>query len=181
MVRASDLLAHQPAVRALPLADEEARRAAQLLGDPVRDLRQVVEVEAQVVGPGAGLGAPVLDDLQVLGPVRLAGDADLVAAACEQPSMIVAADGVERAMLAGRRDDGPPGARGARVRDRHLGDRPVPRARLLLGPGDGEREVLEDAQADAVARRHAAVEAVAVVVRPGRPAARTARARTCGR
>ena len=76
-----DLLAHEPAVRALALADQEARRAAQLLGDPVRDLRQVVEVEAQVVRPGARLRAPVLDDLEVLRPGGPPRRADLVAAA----------------------------------------------------------------------------------------------------
>ena len=57
-LRRSRLLANEPAARALPLADHEARRAAELLGDPVRDLGQVVQVEAQVVGPRAGLRRP---------------------------------------------------------------------------------------------------------------------------
>ena len=62
-IRPPRLLADEPAERALPFADDEARRPAELLGDPVRDLGQVVQVEAQVVGPRAGLDAPVLDDL----------------------------------------------------------------------------------------------------------------------
>ena len=50
-----DFVAHQSAEGALALADDVARRPAQLLADAVRDLRQVVEVEAQVIGLRARL------------------------------------------------------------------------------------------------------------------------------
>ena len=116
VVRAPDLLAHQPAVRALALADEEPRRAAQLLRDPVRDLRQVVEVEAQVVGPGARLRAPVLDDLEVLRSGRPAAPRrSRRGSAASRPSITSLPDRVERAVLAGRRDDRAPRAGGPRV------------------------------------------------------------------
>ena len=104
-------VADEPAERALPLADDEAGRAAQLLGDPVRDLGQVVQVEAQVVGPRAGLGAPVLDDLEVVGLARLAGLGERLAGAADERLDHLVADGVERPVLAGRRDDRPPAAR----------------------------------------------------------------------
>ena len=55
------LVAHEAAPRALTFPDDEPGRAAQLLRDPVRDLGQVVQIQAEVVRPGAGLGAPVLD------------------------------------------------------------------------------------------------------------------------
>ena len=92
-VRPPRFVAHEPAERALALADDEPRRAAELLGDPVRDLGQVVQVEAQVVGPGARLGAPVLDDLEVVGLAgraglgeRVAGTADELARSCALPT-----------------------------------------------------------------------------------------------
>ena len=66
-VRPSRLVANEAAVRTLALADDEARRATELLRDPVRDLGQVVQVEAQVIGPRARLRAPVLDDLEIVG------------------------------------------------------------------------------------------------------------------
>ena len=63
---------------------------------------------------------------------------------------IVALPTVERAVLARRRDDGPPAARGARIADAHLGDRAVELAGLVLGTDDVEREVLEHPDPDAV-------------------------------
>ena len=72
----ADLIADVPAPRALPFPDDEARGAAELLGHPMGDLGQVVEVEAEVVRPGAGLGTPVLDDLHVFGAGGLLGVAD---------------------------------------------------------------------------------------------------------
>ncbi len=63
------LVADEAAPRALPFADDESGRAAQLLRDAVRDLGKVVEVEAKVVRPRSSLGTPVLDHLEV---VRLA-------------------------------------------------------------------------------------------------------------
>src|SRR5690348_2478928 len=107
-LRAPDLVPDETAVGALALSDEEARRAAKLLRDAVRDLREVVEVEAQVVRPGAGLRATVLDDLQVCGPVRRAAGDDLVTRAAQESLDDLTADGVERPVLAGRRDDRPP-------------------------------------------------------------------------
>src|SRR6185503_14057909 len=65
-VPGAGLLAHEAAPRAFALADDEARGAAELLPDAVRDQGQVVQVQAQVVRSGARLGAPVLDDLQVV-------------------------------------------------------------------------------------------------------------------
>ena len=50
----------------------------------MRDLGQVVEVEAQVVGLGAGLEAVVLDDLQVVGLLRVSGGHEHVARPREQ-------------------------------------------------------------------------------------------------
>src|SRR5882672_11445580 len=60
------LVPDEAAPWALPLADDIASRPAELLGDAVRDLRQVVQVEAQVVGSRARLGAPVLDHLEMI-------------------------------------------------------------------------------------------------------------------
>ena len=128
VVRAAHLLPHEPAVRALAFADQEPRGAAELLGDPVRDLGQVVQVEAQVVGPGAGLGAPVLHDLQVLGPGGPTRRADLVAAPLEEALDDRAADRVQRPVLLRRRDDRAPGAR-PRARRRASPARRWPRAR----------------------------------------------------
>ena len=76
-------------------------------------------------------------------------------------------------MLAGRRDDRPPAAGRARLRERDLGDAVVAieLARLLVGADDVEREVLEHPDADAVAVRASAVRAAAdaVVDRLGGP------------
>ena len=117
-----------------PFADHEARRAAELLGDPMRDERQVVQVEAQVVRPGAGLRAPVLDDLEVVGLGGAGGLGDRVA-------------GEQEHLLGERRRPGraarcsPGGA--AIVRqlpaarasdDGDLGDAPVELVALLLVP-----------------------------------------------
>ena len=115
-VRAAHLVAHEAAVRALALADQEARRAAQLLGDPVRDLRQVVQVEAQVVGAGAGLRAPVLEDLEVRGGTRPPRGHDLVAGAREEL--------LDRACCPPRGADGaPPAARRPSATSRRRGRR----------------------------------------------------------
>ena len=89
----------------------------ELLGDPVRDLGQVVEVEAEVVGPGARLGAPVLDELEVVGLARRArARRPPSRARADEPLDDLVADRVERPVLAGRRDDRPPAAAGARLR-----------------------------------------------------------------
>jgi hypothetical protein len=74
----------------------------------MRDLRQVVQIEAQVVGPGARLCSPVLDDREVLGLILATGLGEGVARTGDEPLDELRADGVERTMLAGRSDDGPP-------------------------------------------------------------------------
>ena len=61
------------------------------------------------------------------------------------------------AVLAGRRDDGPPAARGARLRERDLAAVvAVELARVVVGPDHVEREVLEHARRGR--RRPAAIE-----------------------
>ena len=170
-----DLVADEPAERALPFPDHEAGRAADLLGHPMRDLGQVVEVEAQVVGPGTGLGAPVLDDLDIgglAGPHRLG---DRVAADPEHRPDHLVADGLERPVLAGWRDDGPPAARRPGLLDRDLDEVPVELAGLGLGPDDVEREILEDPQPDAVALGLAAVLAAVLLLDRSAPPGRTGR------
>ena len=151
-----DLVADEPAARALALADDEPGRAAELLGDPVRDLRQVVQVEAEVVGPGAGLGAPVLDDLEVVG---LAGSARPRRGA----SRARAEQGLDRSRCRrrGAARCSPGGATIVRQLPRRPGlargrpgRRPPSSSRASsLGADDVEREVLEHPDADAVARR----------------------------
>ena len=133
-VRPTRLVADEPAERALALADDEARGAAELLGDPMRDLGQVVQVEAQVVGPGAGLGAPVLDDLEVVGLAgRLRASASASRALPDERLDDLVADGVQRPMLAGRRDDRPPAAGRARLGERDLGEAAVELAGVVAG------------------------------------------------
>ena len=153
-VRSRGLLADEPAERALPFADDEARRAAQLLGDPVRDLGQVVQVQAQVVRPGAGLRAPVLDDLEVVG---LAGGPRLgqrVAGAADER---LDERRCRRRGAAGARPGGAtivrqlPGRAGLGQRD--LGEAAVELAGVVAGADDVEGEVLEHPDADAVALR----------------------------
>src|SRR5919109_4537562 len=78
------LVADEPAVRALPFADDEARGATELLGDAVRYLRQVIQVEAQMVRPRTRLRAPVLDDGEVLGLRPLSGGGQCVAGTGDQ-------------------------------------------------------------------------------------------------
>ena len=125
---------------------------------------RVRDIVAPVVGPGPGLRAPVLDDLEMLGLARRPTGGDLVATALQHLADDLDPRGLERPVLAGGRDDGPPGARCAGVSDSVLGDGRVPRSRLLLGPRDGEREILEGPEADPVACRDAAVEAVAPIL-----------------
>src|SRR5450759_1987560 len=60
------LLAGEPAIRTLALANQIASGAADLLGNSMRYLGQVVQVETKVVGPSACLSSPVLDDLEIL-------------------------------------------------------------------------------------------------------------------
>ena len=163
-IRAPRLVADQPAERALALADHEPRGAAELLGDPMRDLRQVVQVQAQVVRPRACLRAPVLDDLEVLG---LAGDASRgkgVARAGKQLLDQVVADGVQGTVLAGRSDDRPPRAGGPRLRQGDLGETLVKLARLLARADDVEGVVLEHPDPDPVALRCRAVRTAEQVV-----------------
>src|SRR5205807_1610465 len=118
------LLADEAAPRALPFPDHEAGRAAELLGDPVRDERQVVQVEAEVVRTGAGLGAPVLDDLEVVG---LAGGPRLPKRGSGALEDLLGdlADLVQRPVLARRRDDRPPAARSTSRGHRDLGEAPI--------------------------------------------------------
>ena len=163
-VRPAGFVADEPAERALPFADDEPGRAAHLLGDPVRDLRQVVQVEAQVVGPGAGLGAPVLDDLEVVGLAGRPRLGERVAGAPDERLDHLVADGVERAMLARRGDDRPPRAGRARLREGDLAEPAFELAGVLAGPDDVEREVLEHPDPDAVAGRRRAVGAAEQVV-----------------
>ena len=174
-VRTAWLVTDEAAPRALALADHEPRGAAELLRDPVRDLGQVVQVEAEVVRPGAGLAAPVLDDLEVLGLAGGPGLGEGGPGAREEAHDRLVADGVEGAVLAGRGDDRPPRAARPGVGERDLGDAVVELAGLLVGADDMEREVLEGPEPDAVAGRQPAVLAVAAVVDlvrgPGEPVA----------
>src|ERR1035437_8772398 len=73
------LLPRKPTIRALALPDHAAGSATDLLGNAMRDLRQVVQVEAEVVGPGPGLRAPVLHDLEIFGLADLARLGDRIA------------------------------------------------------------------------------------------------------
>ena len=87
---------------------------ADLLGHLVRDLGQVVQVQAEVVRARARLAAPVLQDLEVLG---LAGRGRPRRCAARAPRSRLRDQlrphRVERPVLAGRRDDRPPAAGGA--------------------------------------------------------------------
>src|SRR4029078_13579280 len=109
-LRTPRLLADMAAPRGLALPDHEARRAAQLPRDPVRDLGQVVEVEAEVVRPRAGLGAPVLDELEVVGLAGIPGLCNRGPRLADQAFDRLRADGVQRPVLLRRRDDRPPAA-----------------------------------------------------------------------
>ena len=113
------------------------------------DLGQVVEVEAEVVRPGARLGTPVLDDLHVLGARGLLGVADRLASAGEERFDRLAAGGVERPVFPGRCDDRAPAAGGPRIAEADLRDRLLELARLVLRADDVECVVLEHADAHA--------------------------------
>src|SRR5258705_11535378 len=78
---------------------------------------------------------------------------------------------MERTMLARGREDRPPAAGGPRFGQRDLGDPPIELARILTGPDDMEREVLEHSHPDAQPVRCVAVGAPEEVVvdRLGRP------------
>ena len=117
-------VADESAERALAFADDEPGGAAELLGDPVRDLGQVVEVEAEVIRAGAGLGAPVLDDLQVVRLADRAGLDERVASADQELLDEVVADRVQRTMLVRWRDDRPPRAGRAGLRQLRPGRGP---------------------------------------------------------
>src|SRR5439155_17485806 len=82
---------------------------------------------------------------------------------------------VERPMLARRRHDRAPAAAGSRVSEGNLGHARLELARLLAGPDNVERVVLERARSDTIARGQATVLAVAAVVnglgRPGKAVA----------
>jgi hypothetical protein len=148
--------------------DHETGGTAHLLGDTVRDLGQVVQIEAQVVRPGPGLCAPVLHDLDVGGLAGGAGRGNGVATGSEHVAGDRHADGLEGSVLARRRDDGPPAARRPRLVERNLGEVSLTATGLVLGADHVKGEVLEGSQPDAVARGLAAVLAVAAVVdRPG--------------
>src|SRR6185436_7711130 len=98
------LFSNQAAPRAFALSDHEPRRPAQLLADPMRDQRQVVQVEAQVIRARTRLRAPVLDDLQVVGLLRSGGLDDGFARDAQELLRGLAGLG-QGAMLAGRRGD----------------------------------------------------------------------------
>ena len=139
------------AVRAFALADHEARRAADLLRDLVRDLGQVVEIQAEVVGARAGLAAQrVLEHLQVLRLAHPGGLADGRPGAPEQSRDQLVPHRVEGSMLARRRHDGPPASGSPGLTKRDLRDAPLLLACLGLRSDGPEGEVLEDAQAHAV-------------------------------
>ena len=76
---------------------------------------------------------------------------------------------MERPVLVGRRDDRPPPARRARLRQRDLAEATLELAGVVAGADDVEREVLEHPDADPVAVRGGAVGAAeqAVVDRLG--------------
>ena len=163
-------VADEAAERALAFADDEAGSAAHLLGDPVRDLGQVVQVEAEVVGPGAGLGAPVLDDLEVVGLAEAARLGERLARARRRaprssrcrPHAAAGARPAARRSSASCRSRAPGRARPGRGRVFEL-------AGVVAGAHDVEREVLEHPDADTVAFGRRAVRAAeqAVVDRLG--------------
>ena len=155
-VRSARLVSDEAAERALAFADHEPSRTTQLLGDAVRDLGQVVEVEAQVVRPRSGLRAPVLDDVEVLGLGVVSGSHQRVPRAADQPLDQVAADRVERAVFTCRCDDRPPRPGRPGLSERHLcSPVAVQLPGLFVGADHVEGEVLEHARADAVAGRPA--------------------------
>ena len=117
-----------------------------------------------MIGPGARLRAPVLDDLDVLGGARRARLGERVAGTAQERGDQRGVDLVERPMLARRRDDRPPAAGRPGSIERDLGEPAVQGPRLCLGADDVEREVLEHPDADAVTRRIDAVAALAVVL-----------------
>jgi hypothetical protein len=137
----------------------------------MRDLGQVVDVEAQVVRACAGLGTPVLHDLHVLRLAVFPGRGDLGPDARQQLPDERRSDGVEGAVLAGRRDDRLPGPGGPELGQADLGDAAVEGLRLLLRADDVEGEVLEDPGPDAVAGGLAAIPTDAAVVDRGCPEA----------
>src|SRR4029079_425254 len=81
--RIRHLVAYQPAERADPFADDKACGTAELLTDSMRNLRQVVEDETQVIVQGSGLSAEVLHHLQVLSPFLLARERQHIARVSE--------------------------------------------------------------------------------------------------
>ena len=101
----------EPAPGADAFADDVARGSTKLLADAVRDVRQVIDVEAEMVGHGTGLLTPVLDDLQVLRAAALGLRAHDALAGQRQH---LDDDGLrlvaERSVMAERRHDGLPGA-----------------------------------------------------------------------
>ena len=158
------LVADEAAPRALPFPDDEPGRAAQLLRDPVRDLGDVVQIEAEVVRPRSGLGTPVLDHLEVVRLGGRSGVRDCRPCPADEALDDLVADGVERPVLAWWRDDRSPAAARPCLRQRDLGERPVQLAGVLVRADDVEGEVLERPDPDPVARRQPAVLAVAAIV-----------------
>ena len=146
----------EAAPRTAALADHEPGGAAELLCHAMGHLRQVVQVEAQVIGPGAGLGAPVLDHLEVLGQAGRTGVGDL--------DDRFGSDRVEGSMLTRAGHDRPPAAGGACLRQGDLDDARVELTRLRLRADDVERVILEDPETDTVTRRVGAVLAATVIV-----------------
>jgi len=130
----------------------------------MRDLGQVVELEAQMIGPGARLVPPVLDDLEVVGLVRLPGSLDRIPGTRNEAFDDGRAHEVQGPMLEGRRDHRPPAARGAGHVEGDLGEALVELAGLLFRPHHVEGVVLENPQAHPVTLRQPAVLAVAAVV-----------------
>ena len=135
----------------------------------MRDLWQVVQVEAEVVGPRAGLRAPVLDDLEVVGLAEAACLSEGLAGISDERLDHLGPDRVQRPVLAGRGDDRPPAAGRACLGEGDLAEAAVELSGVVSRPDDVEGEVLEHPDADTVALWRRAVRAAeqAVVDRLG--------------
>src|ERR1035437_5362831 len=162
------LFPRKPAIRALAFADHAAGSATDLLGDAMRDLRQVVEIQAEVIGPGSGLRAPVLHHLQVLGLAHSGRLGNGIAGQSEHSAQRGTADTLQRPVFSGRRHDRAPAAGCASLREGNLREAALYLAGLDLRPDDVERVVLEDPQPDSIAGRVDAVLADPGVVNLGR-------------
>ena len=154
-----DLIAHQAAERADAFTDDVAGCAAKLLADTVRDLRQVVEVEAQVVRQSSCLAAEVLDHLQVFRLVLLARERQHIARVREHLERDLGSRIGEQFVMAARCHDRLPAARLTKQTQARVAAVAV-RILLAFRSGKDERVRLEHPQSDFICRGELAIGAL---------------------